>query len=143
MEGLVVLFFTKVYATEIRWLPIVVLVLLGLYLKSPRPAPQAPSVETNNKILPTHTMATPVPQQVLLTAENHPKDSKHLYLKIVGVNDGDTITGLDEDQTQFRIRLDAIDAPELGVPFGQASRKSLSDKVFGKQVEIFVKTKDR
>ena len=75
--------------------------------------------------------------------ESHHSDSKQLYLKVVGVHDGDTITGLDENQKQFKIRLDAIDAPELGMPFGQASRKALSEKVFGKQVEVIVKTKDR
>ena len=29
------------------------------------------------------------------------------------------------------------------MPFGQASRKALSEKVLGKQVEVMVKTKDR
>ena len=29
------------------------------------------------------------------------------------------------------------------MPFGQASRKALSEKVFGKMVEVIVKTKDR
>jgi endonuclease YncB( thermonuclease family) len=62
---------------------------------------------------------------------------------VVGVHDGDTITGLDESKTQFKIRLDAIDAPELGQPFGQASKKALSDKVFGKDITVVPKTKDK
>jgi micrococcal nuclease len=66
-----------------------------------------------------------------------------LHLRVVGVHDGDTITGLDDSKTQFKIRLDAIDAPELGQPFGQASKKALSEKVFGKDVVVIVKTKDR
>ena len=109
---------------RISWFPIIVVVLVGLYLKSavmgtPRPVQQTPPVEGNNN---TRAEAVPVPQ-VPQHTENHHSDSKQLYLKVVGVHDGDTITGLDEDQKQFKIRLDAIDAPELGMPFGQASRK--------------------
>lgn len=70
-------------------------------------------------------------------------DHGQLHLRIVGVHDGDTITGLDENKTQHKIRLDAIDAPELGQPFGQAAKKALSEKVFGKDVVVIPKTKDR
>jgi endonuclease YncB( thermonuclease family) len=66
-----------------------------------------------------------------------------LRLRVVGVHDGDTITGLDDATTQHKIRLDAIDAPELGQPFGQASKKALSGKVFGKDVVVTVKTRDK
>jgi micrococcal nuclease len=66
-----------------------------------------------------------------------------LHLRVVGVHDGDTFTGLDDSETQFKIRLDAIDAPELGQPFGQASKKALSEKVFGKDVVVVPKTKDK
>ena len=59
------------------------------------------------------------------------------------MHDGDTLTGLDEARTQFKIRLDAIDAPEIKQPFGQASKKALADKVFGKDVVVVAKTKDR
>ena len=120
---------------RISWFPIVLLVLVGLYLRSAR---QAPPVATSN----TRPAAVPAPH-VPQSTESHHKDPKQLRLKIVGVHDGDTITGLDEDQKQFKIRLDAIDAPELGMAFGQASRKALSEKVLGKQVEVIVKTKDR
>ena len=71
------------------------------------------------------------------------KEDHRLLLKVVGVHDGDTITGLDDSKTQFKIRLDAIDAPELGQPFGQASKKALSEKVFGKDVVVIAKTKDK
>jgi endonuclease YncB( thermonuclease family) len=71
------------------------------------------------------------------------KNPKKLHLRVVGVHDGDTITGLDGSKTQFKIRLDAIDAPELGQPFGQASKKALSEKVFGKDVVVIAKTTDR
>ena len=128
---------------RINWLPIICIVIVGLYLKSfgkgtPRPLQQTPPVESNN----TRAESEPVPH-VPQSTESHHNDSKQLYLKVVGVHDGDTITGLDEDKNQFKIRLDAIDAPELGMAFGQASRKALSEKVLGKMVVVFVKTKDR
>ena len=130
---------------RINWLPIILIVIVGLYLKSavmgtPRPVQQAPPVESSNNN--TRAEAEPAPH-VPQPTESHHSDPKQLYLKVVGVHDGDTITGLDEDQKQFKIRLDAIDAPELGMAFGQASRKALSEKVLGKQVEVIVKTKDR
>jgi endonuclease YncB( thermonuclease family) len=58
-------------------------------------------------------------------------------------HDCDTLTGLDDSQTQYKIRLDAIDAPELGQPFGQTSKKALSEKVFGKDVVVIAKTRDK
>ena len=112
---------------RIGWLPVIVIVLVGLYLKSAR---QAPPVATNNNTAEAVSAPPHVPQHT----ESHHSDPKQLYLKVVGVHDGDTITGLDKDQKQFKIRLDAIDAPELGMAFGQASRKALSEKVLGKMV---------
>ena len=71
------------------------------------------------------------------------RKAQQLNLRVVGVHDGDTLTGLDESKTQFKVRLDAIDAPELGQPFGQASKKALSGKVFGKDVVVIAKTRDK
>ena len=47
--------------------------------------------------------------------------------RIVGVTDGDTITLLDVDNRQHKIRLDGIDAPESGQPFGRASKQHLAE----------------
>ncbi len=47
--------------------------------------------------------------------------------RIVGVHDGDTITLLDAENRQHKIRLDGIDAPELGQPFGRASKQHLAE----------------
>ena len=54
--------------------------------------------------------------------------------RIVGVHDGDSITLLDLNNRQHKIRLDGIDAPELGQPFGGASKKHLAELVFNRQV---------
>lgn len=88
---------------------------------------------------------TPAADKPHVTPANHARrdDSRQLHLHVVGVHDGDTITGLDDTKTQHKIRLDAIDAPELGQPYGQAAKKTLSEKVFGKNVVVTVKTTDR
>jgi endonuclease YncB( thermonuclease family) len=63
--------------------------------------------------------------------------------RVVSVSDGDTITVLDNTNTQHKIRLSGIDAPEKTQPFGTASRRSLSDLVYGKQVDIEWSKRDR
>ena len=63
--------------------------------------------------------------------------------RVVGVADGDTITILDSSNTQYKIRLAGIDAPEKKQPFGNVSKKSLSDMVYGKQVNVDYKKQDR
>jgi endonuclease YncB( thermonuclease family) len=42
---------------------------------------------------------------------------------VVGVADGDTITVLDANRVQHKIRLGGIDAPEKAQPFGQRSKE--------------------
>lgn len=56
--------------------------------------------------------------------------------KVIGVHDGDTITVLRADKTQVNVRLNQIDAPELGQAFGQAAKKALAAMVFGQTAEI-------
>lgn len=56
--------------------------------------------------------------------------------KVISVADGDTITILLADNTEQKVRLNQIDAPEKGQDFGKASKKSLSDLVYKKDVSI-------
>ena len=63
--------------------------------------------------------------------------------KVTKVADGDTITVLDSNKEQHRIRLAGIDAPEKGQPFGDASRKMLGELVAGKEVRIEFEKYDR
>ncbi len=62
-------------------------------------------------------------------------ESRKVAGRVVRVADGYTLTILDEAKTQHKVRLDAIDAPELGQPFGQAAKNALSDLVFGREVD--------
>lgn len=50
---------------------------------------------------------------------------------------------LDGDKRQHKVRLAGIDAPEKGQPFGQRSKGSLSDLVFGREVEVHWTKRDR
>lgn len=62
---------------------------------------------------------------------------------VIGISDGDTITVLDNTNTQFKIRLAGIDAPEKKQDFGNASKKSLSDLVYDQQVTVDWHKEDR
>jgi endonuclease YncB( thermonuclease family) len=55
---------------------------------------------------------------------------------VIGISDGDTLTVLNENKQQVKIRLAEIDAPGSGQPFGTKSKQSLSELCFGKQAEV-------
>ena len=63
--------------------------------------------------------------------------------RVIAIADGDTITVLDASNTQFKIRLSGIDAPEKKMPFGQKSNEHLSGLVFDKRVTVEYSKKDR
>ena len=56
--------------------------------------------------------------------------------RVVAVSDGDTVTALDAERHQQKVRLAGIDAPEKAQPFDQASKISLSDQIFGREVTV-------
>ena len=63
--------------------------------------------------------------------------------RVVAIADGDTITVLDAANTQHKIRLAGIDAPEKKQDFGARSKQSLSRMVYDKQVLVDWSKKDR
>ena len=63
--------------------------------------------------------------------------------RVVAVTDGDTIKVLDGSNTEHKVRLTGIDAPERGQPFGTASTKHLASLVAGKQVFVESSKNDR
>ncbi|PJZ39968.1 hypothetical protein CH370_18770 [Leptospira kmetyi] len=68
--------------------------------------------------------------------------SKSIEGKVVKVSDGDTLTVL-SDQTEYKIRLNGIDAPEKAQNFGRIAKNALSRLVFKKRVEVQLQGRDK
>ena len=62
---------------------------------------------------------------------------------VVGVSDGDTLTCLLPTKKQFKVRLQEIDAPEKGQPFGKKAKQYLSQLVFKQNVTLSVSGYER
>ena len=67
------------------------------------------------------------PAFALLLALAFTANAEAITGRVVGVDDHDTITVFDADKVQHKISLAGIDAPDKKQPFGNRSKKSLSD----------------
>jgi len=83
------------------------------------------------------------PERKTTPAQTTPSGSQTLTGRVVRIADGDTITVLDSSDTQHRIRLEGIDAPESHQAFSAQSKKSLSEMVFGKDVTVVYQKTDQ
>ena len=63
--------------------------------------------------------------------------------QVIKVTDGDTITILDANNDQYKVRLSGIDAPEKKQAFGNVSKQSLVDMVAGRVVTVDYNKRDR
>ena len=63
--------------------------------------------------------------------------------KVIRVADGDTLTVLGEGNIQYKIRLNAIDAPEKAQPYGTRSKQALADMTMSKNVRVKILNKDK
>lgn len=63
--------------------------------------------------------------------------------RVVSIADGDTVTLLDADLRQHKIRLIGIDAPEKRQAFGNRARLNLGLQVFGRDVTADCPKTDR
>ena len=64
-------------------------------------------------------------------------------VRVVKVHDGDTVHCLRGDTVTLKVWLQGIDAPELGQPFGKASRERLAELVMRKDVVLHEHGKDK
>jgi endonuclease YncB( thermonuclease family) len=63
--------------------------------------------------------------------------------RVVGVVDGDSIAVLAEGNDRLDVRLDGIDAPELGQDFGRRARQFTAGLLFGRTARVVPKSLDR
>jgi endonuclease YncB( thermonuclease family) len=63
--------------------------------------------------------------------------------KVIRIADGDTVTILDRDHRQFRIRVAGIDAPERKQPYYEVSKQNLARLAFGRTVTVDWRKHDR
>lgn len=115
----------------------------------PAPAPPPPVAATTVSMSPTPApIPVAAPQTIPLAPSsgglppNATPQNTHLW-KVVAVYDGDTVTCLDENNQQQKIRLAEIDAPEAKQDFGKASREQLASMVFGRNVYVVDSGRDR
>lgn len=69
--------------------------------------------------------------------------NKTIIGKVVNISDGDTITLLDKNNQQYKIRLYGIDAPESKQAYGQQAKHFLSSLIANKEVKVLVLDKDK
>lgn len=72
-----------------------------------------------------------------------PAGAEVLHGEVVGIQDGDTVTVLDDEKRTHRIRLQGIDAPERRQAHSARSTENLSRLVFRKRVEVQWEKRDR
>lgn len=70
-------------------------------------------------------------------------ESKNLKGTIIHVSDGDTVTLLESSGRKHKIRLNGIDAPEIGQPYGEEAKAYVERMVLHQSVEVLVAGTDQ
>jgi micrococcal nuclease len=66
-----------------------------------------------------------------------------IHGKVIKIIDGDTFDLLLENFTTIRVRMNGIDCPEKKQPYFKNAKQALAKYIFGKNVLITFKTKDK
>ncbi|SFN02067.1 thermonuclease family protein [Nitrosomonas communis] len=72
-----------------------------------------------------------------------PATAQEYIGRVVGISDGDTLTLLDNQKQQIKVRLAEIDTPESAQPYGSRAKQALSGLAYGKTVIVKVQDTDR
>ena len=72
---------------------------------------------------------------ILIAAISAIGNSADFAAKVIRIVDGDSVHVLHDNQ-DITIRLEGIDCPELGQPFGRNVKQSANDLAFGKTVTV-------
>ena len=91
----------------------------------------------------TNEQTQPARSSPPIVSPSVPSSSNVIIGEVVAISDGDTLTVLDATNTQHRIRLQGIDAPESRQDFGTVSRQHLADAVFRRNVVVEFEERDR
>jgi endonuclease YncB( thermonuclease family) len=83
------------------------------------------------------------PERKTAPGQTPASGSQTLNGRVVSIADGDRVTVLDANDTQHRIRLEGIDAPESHQAFGEQSRQSLAEMISGKEVTVSYQKTDQ
>ena len=73
-----------------------------------------------------------------ITLRDFQSDKYDYTVQVIGISDGDSFTGLTNDNREIRYRIYGIDAPEMSQPFSNEARKFLSGLIYRKEVGIVV-----
>jgi endonuclease YncB( thermonuclease family) len=73
----------------------------------------------------------------------HGQEADPISARVVGVTDGDNIRVFAPPQLFIKVRVEFIDAPEKGQPFGTRAKQAMSNLVFDRQVELYSHSTDR
>ena len=79
----------------------------------------------------------------IVSLSSNNDSTKTITGKVVKVIDGDTITILNSENKQIKIRLYGIDAPEKAQDYGKISKNYMSGLVAGKTIDVTVMNIDR
>jgi endonuclease YncB( thermonuclease family) len=64
-------------------------------------------------------------------------------VRVLRVVDGDTVVVSTAESLNFKVRLQGIDAPECGMPFGPQAQRFLEQLVLGRTVQMATTSRDR
>lgn len=112
-----------------------------------RSGPQGPDAFAEPGALPIHQRARrPVFGLALLACMVSAATAAQAQVqtvRVIRVVDGDTVVVRTAESLNLKVRLQGIDAPECGMPFGPQAQRFLEQLVLGKTVQMTTTGRDR